>query len=241
MKIHGKIRFKDAIVVDEKLLRELEEIILSFYTHISFSCDLCNDDTISFGSLEELLNYDNAKIRKIVSLTMSFSSCGAYNKIQFDPDISLFSSYKYTVQGTFETEDMDKSILFSEKIKNSLNKHKQSIWYTLITKMCMMHFLILLLLFSFGSTFYLVFTKGINISKEMGYSPITINLGIAFMFFCMLFGYVFSKCRNTLLPPIAYKIGEQIKEIEKGRDLFSKIFWGVIITFAISVLVGKLF
>ena len=87
MTIHGQIRFKDALIVDEKLLRELEKVILKFYESVSYSCNLCNDDKIIFNSLEELLNYENSKIRKIVRLSISF---GHYNDIVIEPDRAYF-------------------------------------------------------------------------------------------------------------------------------------------------------
>ena len=117
MTIRGKIKFKDAIIVDEKLLRELEEIILSFYDKIEYSCRLCNDNTIDFASLAELLDYENTKIRKIERLKISF---GVYNEIVFEPSLSFWCSYKYTVEGTFITEDNDKGILFTDKIEKAL-------------------------------------------------------------------------------------------------------------------------
>lgn len=237
MTIYGKIKFKDAIIVDEKLLCELEEIILTFYKEINYSCILSSDDSIDFESLEELLNYENTKMRKIERLKISF---GHFNEIVFKPTISAFCSYKYTVEGTFKTEDNNNSILFPKKIQDALEKNKQSKWYTIITKISLMHFMSLLFGASIGSSVSLLYTKGINISQETGYIPSIVNLGIAFGILCILFAIIFSKCRNILLPPIAFKIGEQIKEIEKGRDLFSKIVWGVVVAFLISLFAGLL-
>ena len=238
MVIQGKISCKDAIIVDERLLHELEEIILEFYPEVAYSCNLCNGNKMEFKSLEELLSYENTKIRKIVSLSISY---GYFNEIIFKPIFEMFSSYEYTVQGTFKTQDHDASILFSEKINDALNKNKQSKWYTIITKISIFHFFILLFIFSLICNIFLLFTKGFNASQEIGFTPTIVSLSIAFMFICVFFGIILSKCRDALLPPIAFKIGEQIKEIEKGRELFSKIFWGVFIAFLISVLAGKIF
>lgn len=237
MTIRGKIKFKDAIIVDEKLLRELEEIILSFYDKIEYSCRLCNDNTIEFASLAELLDYENTKIRKIERLKISF---GAYNEIVFEPSLSFWCSYKCTVEGAFITEDNDKGILFSDKIEKALDKNRQSKWYTILTKISLAHFGMLCFAMSLVSSMDIVITKGLN-SQYLSYNPIFINFGFVIGIIFILFGIMLSKCRNVLLPPIAYKIGEQIKEIERGRDIFSKIVWGIIIAFIVSLLAGRMF
>ena len=238
MTLHGNIKFKDAIIVDEKLLRELEEIILNFYDEISYSCLLCNDDKITFDSLDELLNYENVKTRKIERLSISF---GYFNEIEFKTEMAMFSSYKSTVQGTFITEKYDESVLFTEKIKNALTKNRQSRWYTLMTKFSYFHFTMFLLAFTVGLCIYILFVSKTKINQATSYVPMYFCFGIAFSVLLLLISFLLSRIRNALLPPIAYKIGEQIKEIDRGRDLFGKIFWGIIVTFVISLLVGFIF
>lgn len=238
MKIQGKIKFKDAIVVDEKLLRELTDIILSFYKYINFSCFLCNDSKIEFDTLDELLDFDNNRIRKIERMSISF---GYSNEIVFKPTIGIFSSYKYTVEGTYITEKYDEGILFHEKIRNALDKNKQSKWYTIITKISILYFCIAVSSFFLGYTIASLYAEGINASPKIQYTITDIALSITIGLILILLAGMLSKFRNVLLPPIVYKIGEQIKEIEKRRDLFSKIFWGVIVAFFVSILAGKVF
>lgn len=233
MTIHGKLAFKDAIIVDKKLLKEMEKVILDFFDKICFSCKLSNNNTIDFESLDELLNYENPKIRKIVRLSITF---GYSSEIVFEPNSAIFSSYKYTVQGTYQLKDLDKSVLFQTKIKDILNRNKQDRWYTILTKINTMQFLIAILVFFACMIIYIVYTKGIN--QESTFSPLIFDLYIIFWVIFCFFGYILSKCRNYLLPIIAYKIGEQIKEIEKGRELFNKIFWGIIVAFTVSFVVA---
>lgn len=233
MIIHGKIAYKDAIIVDKKLLEELEKVILNFFDRVSYSCKLYNDSRIDFESLEELLNYENPKIRKIMRLSITFGYSG---EIVFEPSIAFFSSYKYTVQGNYQNENLDESVLFQEKVKDILNRSKQDKWYTILTKINTMQFLIVMLVFWACLLVFSVYTKGIE--QEVTFSPIIFNLYIIASFVFCLIGYILSKCRNFLLPVIAYKIGEQIKVIEKGRDLFSKIFWGIIVAFFVSFIVA---
>lgn len=131
---------------------------------------------------------------------------------------------------------MDESVLFQEKIKDILNRNKQEKWYTILTKINTMQFLIAMLAFCACIIIHVVYTKGIE--QEGTFSPLLFDLYIIFGAIFCFFGYILSKCRNYLLPIIAYKIGEQIKEIEKGRDLFNKIFWGIIVAFVVSFVVA---
>lgn len=87
MTIHGKIAFKDAIIVDKKLLKEMEKVILNFYDKVSYSCMLSNDNRIDFDTLDELLSYENPKIRKIIRLSITF---GYSSEIVFEPSFAFF-------------------------------------------------------------------------------------------------------------------------------------------------------
>lgn len=237
MRIYGKISFKEALVVDEHLLRELEKTILSFYDSIAYSCKLCNSDKIEFDSLDELLSYENYKIRKIVKLSIEF---GIGNNIAFEPDRAMLVSYKYTVQGDFVTEDQDNSILFQSKVKDILLRNRQNKWYTIITKMNLIQFNILLLGVLSCVFVYGFFTHNWKMDNNVGTYIYGFDLGIVAGIVMggvfILLGGILAKCRDFLLPPIAYKIGEQIKEIEKAKDLFSKIFWGIVVTFIVSLI-----
>ncbi len=70
MTIHGKITFKDAIIIDGKLLKELESVILENFTKIKYEGSLCNGDSILFDSLSELLQYENINQRKLIELKL---------------------------------------------------------------------------------------------------------------------------------------------------------------------------
>lgn len=233
MTIHGKITFKDAIIVDKKLLEELEKVILIYYDKVSYSCKLCNDNRIDFDTLDELLNYENPKIRKIIRLSIMF---GYPSEIVFEPSFAYFSSYKYTVEGTYQINDLDKSVLFQEKIKDLLNRSKQDKWYTILTKINIVQFWIVMLAFCTCTLLYSLFTNGLK--QESSFSLLIFIVCIIISTIFHIFGYILSKFRIFLLPAIAYKIGEQIKEIEKGRELSNKIFWGIIVAFIVSLVVA---
>lgn len=234
MTIHGKIQFKDAIIVNEKLLKDLEEVILSFFKQVTYECKLCNGDCIEFDSLEELLTYENIKVRKIVKLKIKFD----YNEIIFEPTFSKINSYQHTVFGVYKVYDSDTSILFSEKVQRILENSKRSRWYTFLTKISMMYFCILIVGISIGSTIYSVMSEGV-MGKSV-YTVNSINISIIIGILCIVISIILAKCRDILLPPISFLIGEQIQEIKRNEEKFSKIFWGVVVAFIVSFVVAKI-
>lgn len=234
MRIHGKIQFKEAIIVDKKLLTDLEAVILSFFKKVIYKCKLCNDDNIEFESLEELLNYQNNKSRKIVSLEIKFDC----NKINFGPTFSMYNGYRCTVSGEYEVYDSDMSILFSEKVKRVLENGRRSKWYTFLTKISMMHFIIFILAISIGTTIHSVIKEGV-VGKEV-YTINSLNLSMVIVILIIVISVILAKCRNALLPAISFMIGEQIQEIKRNEDRFSKIFWGILVAFIVSFIVAKI-
>lgn len=232
VELRGRIKYKNAIYVDEKLLKELEEIILVYYKTINYRATLYNGDTIVFDSLTELLQYENVEERRIISLLIGFD---IGNEIIFEEKsgYSLFSSYQYTVTGNYSMNNTDDSILFTNKIYAALNKNKRRIWYTIVTKISMMHFSLILLIVSFSLYLYLKFT---TVATEAIY--ITADTWLLSCLYCLIFfsvSFIMAKIRKRVLPSISYMIGEEIKRIQKGEALISNIFWGIIVAFGVSV------
>ena len=231
MVIYGKINFKEAIIVDEKLLRELEVVILEFFSNVVYTCTLCNEDRIDFSSLEELLGYENMSKRKIERLKLSF---GYYNELVFEKTFSFCSSYKNTVTCEFSSEDYNSSILFQEKIKNILEKGKREWWYTAISKITMLHFAIAFLNLGIFLNLREFFLKGVAAFSEEVFHISALTIIIFFLVYFVTI--IMSKFRERLIPAISFMIGEQIGQIKKGEELFSKFFWGVIVAFIVSVI-----
>lgn len=238
MKIRGKIKFKEAIYIDENLLKKLEEVILEFFKKVTYECRLCNDDYIEFNSLNELLCYENNKYRKIDTIKIKFD----YNVLEFSPTTSILSSYEYNVFGEYEVYDSDKSILFQEKVMNILKCNKKSKWYTFLTKISTFHLWIVIIGFFVANAIFSAIKGGINEGNIFTTNALNLTMAVAIILsiFLALMCNVFAKCRNTLFPPISFMIGEQIQEIRKNEDRFSKIFWGIIVAFIVSFVVAKI-
>lgn len=161
-----------------------------------------------------------------------------HNKIIFKPTLSFYGSYRYTVSGDYEVHDSDTSILFSEKVQRVLENGRRSKWYTLLTKISLIHFCLLVTGITIGSTIYSVTREGLLGGDVYTVNSINIGITIGILFFVV--SMILAKCRDILLPPISFMIGEQIQEIKRNEDRFSKIFWGVIVAFIVSFIVAKI-
>ncbi len=104
--------------------------------------------------------------------------------------------------------------------------------------MSVVHFEIFILGLSTISTIYAVMKEGVMGGDT--YTTNSLNLGILLGMLLIVISAILAKCRNVLLPPISFMIGEQVEEIKKRESLFSKIFWGVVVAFAVSFVVAKL-
>ncbi len=234
MIIYGHVYFNHAIIVSERMLKELQDAILVFYDLVEYKAYLYNGDEIAFDSLEELTSYDNYENRRIKRLVASF---GYDNQIYFEKNTSFISSYKYTVHCKYATKNNDESILFSNKIKGILKKGRRPLYYTFITKICMFHFLAFLLGIWIAAVIFLLFNGGLN--KTSGTNEKlteSIGIGVLFMLIANIIASFLEKIREKIMPALAFDIGEQIKVNERFKDLASKIFWGIIVAFIMSIL-----
>lgn len=230
MELRGNIRFTEAIVVDEKLLVQLENTLLEFYDDVLYSVKLCNGDLIKFNNLQEMLDYENIDERKIESLQIGFN---IIDELNFYPTYSAFCSYKCTVSGTYRMDNSDKSILFSNKVNDALKKARRPQWYTVITKISMFHFLIVELIICFFLLGYIYIKEG-ELTEVSFTATYFISCMLSSIMIILLCG-LFSKIRKYFFPSISYMIGEQIVKIEALNKLYGNIFWCVIVAFIVSV------
>ena len=145
MIVDGKIEYKYAIRVDSDLLRNLTYIVSEYFSIPTFKAELINGDEVIFDNFDELLNFDNFKSCSIKSLYLYF---GTYNKILFEPTISLWTRYGASVCIDFSFDSIKKSEEFKREIKNELDKHRQPISWTIISKLSYIQLSIIILVIS---------------------------------------------------------------------------------------------
>lgn len=237
MELHDKIGYKKAIIVDECMLKELDQCIRCFFTSVpKYSADLLDESIIDFETLDELLQYENFGNKAIKFLKISF---GYANRLTFRQTLSLFHSYEYSLLTEYVIKDMDDNILFKQEMIKIFEKGKRPWHYTFVTKFSYMYFFIafLFLIAIFSGILYL---KGMFVFEDTPLSVSLFNTWIICTTSILIISYLLSRIRKVLFPVISYKIGEQKKQIERRDDLISKFFWGVIVAGIVSVIISIL-
>lgn len=235
MKIEGQIKFKHAITVTDKLLAELEKIILEFYDIINFKAVLVNEDEIEFDSLDELLTYNNPNSRNIKNLYINarteFVEKTLY--ISFDPSVSFLHNYKYSISGSFSINDNNEYVLLQNNLYSLLNRYKCSLIYTFLSKVSTMYISIVATIF--GLFNYIKYgSKSSYIALDELYYIMIIIIVILLPFMLLII-----KVWKSLFPPVFYKLGDQISKYNKINNLRNNILWTIIIGLGVG-LVGTL-
>lgn len=221
MLIKGNIEFRKAIVVDRKLLEEIENIITAYYGRPRYSAILENDDKIMFDSIDEILEYDNYEKRKINILNLLANQ--TFN-LTFHADLSFIHNYKHTVVGGYETKNNNDSILIVEKIQESLNKSKQPLYYTLLSKVSMMYLVIIIGIISLMLNIYNRFQSSIEYSSAFYINTVIIS---ALIFY--IIGTAFSKIIGYFFKPVIFNWGKEVERIGKIKSLRGNIFWVIVV------------
>lgn len=237
MELHDKMGYRKAVIVDENMLLELDKCIKRFFPSLpQYSADLIDESTINFESLEELLQYDNFGDKSIKFLRITF---GYSNRIVFKQTSSLIHSYKYSLSIEYITKSVNDSTLFKKELFNIFEKGRRSWYYTFITKFSLMY--VFMTLFFLLAIFYGVsYLKGILKVSDTELSVGIFDIWLISITLIILGTHLLSQIRTAVFPVVAYKIGEQKKQIERRDDLLSKFFWGVIVAGVVSAIISVL-
>lgn len=230
MLISGNIKFKKAIIVNRNLLEKIEAIILEYFNGIRYYAVLENDDTIVFESLDELLEYDNYKFRKLKRLSILTDK---EFELIFYEDYSLLHNYNNTVVGKYITKNNDDSILIVEKIQNALDKSKQPLHYRLFSKFSIAYMVIALGIISF----IMNILKIPSYEKEYTISEYFNNV-LIIVFILMIIAKVVEKVINYFFQPIIFQWGLEVERINKIKNLRSNIFWVIFVGTLLTVLLN---
>lgn len=231
MKINGIFEFHKAILVNEELLRSLEAELSVFAEEYKYTGYLENGNKVYFDNLKEMLEYDNYNNRKIKSLNLRLSL--NFN-IDFTESISYISSYKSTTIARYSCNNSNDDIIIQGKLREIFEKNKFPWYYTLLTKITIIYFGIIMLILSF--ILYLNFGsnsfEGINVIQFFYTSTIASTI-------LYIISYELNKIRNILFPSIVFYWGKEKERFDKNRANVDKVFWGILVASALP-LIGKL-
>lgn len=232
-------KLKWSIIVDEIELRRLDEAI-----HLSCSPLDKNDEfklvytiTCSDGSaiqvndIDSVIQENNSKEARIDSIAADVYTIDNSKHITINLGEKIFDeSINYSVTGN----SRDWVYLTTSKICDRFKNMKQ--WYTPISKinwwMPTIAFTFILYIYS-------------NLQEKVETTTISLIEVVIVIFItaCVIYivPHYLNKLTRYLFPPHIFRIGDGIKKHDKLISLRANLFWGVIVTLTISIVVSFFF
>lgn len=238
LKVDKSESYNWSIVVDEKELRRLDEIIkeaLKDGTELRLEYDLKFSDgsLIETSDINEIVLEENPKNRQIKYIGISASSEKLSKKISISLGKKnwVYENVSFSISG----DSRDWVYLTSSKIEERIKNLKQ--WYSIFPKID--PFLILIAIFVLIQIYAGLqpkkeTTKGVTIFE---FSEIIFILLIAFGLLILTYKLI-KRGYSYLFPLVVFRIGDGIKCHDDIVKLRGQILWGVIISLIVSVSAG---
>lgn len=241
MKITGEIKGKKAIIIDSERLKVLSNIIVKHCDNIEYSAETVAKTNITFESLDELLEYDNFKPRRIISVEMKgYSGYSHVVSIQIGNfNLSPFVNYGRTVKCYYQLQSIEAETIFKTDFATWYQKVQAPYW--LVGKVSLFGLLL------FPSIFHVLVQLIIGSPKaEMDISnPVVLTVFavvcIAVIGFILTIKMVDAYILGNLFPAVVFNWGEEVNRNEKWERYRSSWLWGSIITILLGLLVNYLY
>lgn len=236
MEYTTSFEYKNAIIVDAKMLREIEKEILKYCKYFEYSAKLENDDRIKFDSIEELLEYENSKEYRMKSLNIiAREDEHKYrNKVEIDfcAETAILSKYDSTIKVSMVTNNVNNRILFKENIEHIFSRHAQDKKYNKLAKSGT---------FNKISLYFLICTVVLVYQLiSSGFTYINKGLLIAVVILLVLevIKTPLEKKHKELYLPIVFYIGDEKGRYDNCKENRKNFFWTVIVSGTLTIIVG---
>ena len=240
MTISGRIKKKKAITITPERLKSLCEIILKHCERLEFSGETYSKTTITFDNLDELLNYDNFKPRRLIGLEIT-GYINHSRKISIeigDLNFSPVTNYGSTIRCSYNFPTTDEETIFKSDMDIWFEKAKSSYW--------------LLGKFSFNGALFLPsititfirFCLGLKVDIDTSNVSLllaVIIVSILTVAIIFLFKYIDAYFLGNLFPAIVFNWGEETNRFEKWQKYRSNIFWGIIMAIIVGLVTTYLY
>ena len=240
MKISGRIKKKKAVIISPDRLRELCDIIVKHCDRLEFSAETYARTSITFDSIEELLNYDNFKPRRLISLDVE--GYVGYSRIISveigNLSISPITNYGRTLLCDYQLPSIDAETVFKNDFETWFQKAKSGYW--------------LLGKFSFNGLLFIP-SAAITLIRLLAGERAEIDLSNTVLLAALLFVIALSvalvyllKFLDTyllgnLFPAVVLLWGEETTRFEKWQKFRSNLLWGVIIAVLLGLMTNYLY
>lgn len=229
LKIDKSESYNWSIVVDEKELRRLDEIIKDAFRDsqeitLKYNIKCADGSLIETDDINEVVSEENPKNRQIEYIAANTENPNSSKKLY----ISLgkkYSSSEKSVSYSISGDTRDWVYLTASKIEERVKNLK--IWYSSIPKI------------DLSSIFAIIFLAiliyfNAQMEKETNKSINLIIIGIFIVILYIVYRITKKGC-SYLFPSVVFKLGDGIKRYEDVEKLRGQILWGIIISFAVSL------
>ncbi|MCZ7399561.1 MAG: hypothetical protein O8C62_07780 [Candidatus Methanoperedens sp.] len=239
LKVDKSESYDWSIVVDEKELRRLDEIIKDAFgdsqeTTLKYNIKCSDGSLIETDDINEVVSEENPKNHQIEYITVNTENPKFSKKIYISlgkKDTSSEKSVSYSISG----DTRDWVYLTASKIEERVKNLKT--WYSLIPKsdLSWVYMIIGLIAFVYlNDISKSIITKYPSISQDTaGIVIILIIIGILYTTYQLT-----KKGYPYLFPSVVFRIGDGIKRHDDVVKLRGQIFWGIIISFVVSLIAG---
>lgn len=240
MKISGKIKRKKSIIISYERIKALCSIILKHCERLEFSAETCAKTNISFDNVDELLEYDNFKPRRIICLEIDgYIGYSRIISVEIgNLDFYPIVNYGSTIRCDYKLPSVDAEIIFKSDFETWYQKVKSNYW--------------LLGKFSFNGLLFVPsafitlirFIAGDELGIDVSNGWILGEMVVVTMSACTLL-YILKlldvHLLGNLFPAVAFLWGEEEKRNEQWGRFRSNLLWGIIITLLLGLVTNYLY
>lgn len=236
LKISGIIERKRAVIINAERLKSLCEIILKHCTELEFSAKTYAGTKISFNSMDELLDYDNYKPRRIKSLELKGYTGYSLNiSVEIgDLSVCMIRNYGSTVRCYYQLSSTDSETIY---------KNDFDVWYKKAVAPYWAWGK-----FSLGG---LIFIPAVSVTfvRICGINVGTNNSDIVALIFAMMLGCILGVAAKlcdiyllkNLFPAVLFEWGEENNRNQKWRKYRSNLLWGIIMVIVMGVITNYIY
>ena len=217
----GIFKFEKNVVLDESTINELHSLLLEYCTVIKYRATTLDSKSLEFETHTELLSYDNFKKSKITELEIT-----GYNEHKRILTLDFYGKRHSSpyIECQYSFTDIDSETLFTAQLKMFFEKRVECYNHHLFTSALVGGALLI------GSLYLVLKYK------------ITDSAMFALAFLEVIAYYLIeNKILKSLFPPIVFRWGNEIKVYKSRTNIRNNLFWTIIASFGIGVLLEMIF
>lgn len=217
----GIFKFEKNVVLDESTINELHSLLLGYCTVIKYRATTLDSKSLEFETHTELLSYDNFKKNKIIELEIA-----GYNAHKRIFSLAFFGKRHSSpyIECQYSFTDTDSETLFTSQLKIFFEKRVECYNHHLFTSVLIGGALLV-------GSLYLVLKHKLTDSATFALALLEV----------IAYYLIENKILKSLFPPIVFRWGNEIKAHKSRTNLRNNLFWAIIASFGIGVLLELIF